>query len=90
MVCRSNASTSTLFRRAVISPSAMAPCASHSLKGATAPACPSTFLLRSLAEEYGERAICVILSGTGAAGSLGLKAVKEKGRPRYRPGPRRS
>ena len=40
---------------------------------------PFDFLLRSLAEEYGERAICVILSGTGADGSLGLKAVKEKG-----------
>jgi two-component system, chemotaxis family, CheB/CheR fusion protein len=40
---------------------------------------PFDFLLRSLAEEYGERAICIILSGTGADGSLGLKAVKEKG-----------
>ncbi len=40
---------------------------------------PFDFLLRSLAEEYGERAICVILSGTGADGSLGLKAIKEKG-----------
>jgi two-component system, chemotaxis family, CheB/CheR fusion protein len=40
---------------------------------------PFDFLLRSLAQEYGERAICAILSGTGADGSLGLKAVKEKG-----------
>ena len=40
---------------------------------------PFDFLLRSLAEEFGERAICVILSGTGADGSLGLKAIKEKG-----------
>jgi two-component system, chemotaxis family, CheB/CheR fusion protein len=40
---------------------------------------PFDFLLHSLAEECGERAICVILSGTGADGSLGLKAVKEKG-----------
>ncbi len=40
---------------------------------------PFDFLLHSLAEEYGARAICVILSGTGADGSLGLKAVKEKG-----------
>ena len=40
---------------------------------------PFDFLLRSLAEELGERAICVILSGTGADGSLGLKAIKEKG-----------
>ena len=40
---------------------------------------PFDFFLRSLAEELGERAICVILSGTGRDGSLGLKAVKEKG-----------
>ena len=40
---------------------------------------PFDFLLNSLAEEYGARAICVILSGTGADGSLGLKAVKERG-----------
>ena len=40
---------------------------------------PFDFLLRSLAEEFGERAICVILSGTGGDGSLGLKAIKEHG-----------
>ena len=40
---------------------------------------PFDFLLNSLAEEYGARTICVILSGTGADGSIGLKAVKEKG-----------
>jgi two-component system CheB/CheR fusion protein len=40
---------------------------------------PIDFLLHSLAMDYGERAICVILSGTGADGNLGLKAVKEQG-----------
>jgi two-component system CheB/CheR fusion protein len=40
---------------------------------------PFDFLLNSLASEFGARAVCVILSGTGADGSLGLKAVKEKG-----------
>ncbi|HEY0282986.1 MAG TPA: chemotaxis protein CheB [Rhizomicrobium sp.] len=40
---------------------------------------PFDFLLQSLAEECGPRAVCVILSGTGSDGSLGLKAVKEKG-----------
>src|SRR5271166_1180814 len=40
---------------------------------------PFDFFLRSLAEELGARAICVILSGTGGDGSLGLKAVKEQG-----------
>ena len=39
---------------------------------------PFDFLLNSLAREYGARAVCVILSGTGADGSLGLKAVKAK------------
>ncbi len=40
---------------------------------------PFDFLLHSLAEAYGARAICVILSGSGADGSLGLKAVHENG-----------
>jgi len=40
---------------------------------------PFDFFLRSLAEELGQRAVCVILSGTGGDGSLGLKAIKEKG-----------
>ena len=40
---------------------------------------PFDFLLHSLASEFGARAIGVILSGTGADGSLGLKAIKEKG-----------
>ena len=37
------------------------------------------FLLNSLAIEYGARVVCVVLSGTGADGSLGLKAVKANG-----------
>lgn len=40
---------------------------------------PFDFLLLSLAAECGGRAICVVLSGTGADGSRGLKSVKEKG-----------
>ncbi len=39
---------------------------------------PFDFLLHTMAEEIGARAICVVLSGTGADGSLGLKAVKER------------
>jgi two-component system CheB/CheR fusion protein len=38
---------------------------------------PFDFLLHSLAEEFGSRAVCVILSGTGSDGCLGLSAVKE-------------
>jgi two-component system CheB/CheR fusion protein len=37
------------------------------------------FFLRSLAEDQQERAICIILSGTGTHGTLGLKAVKAAG-----------
>ncbi len=40
---------------------------------------PFDFLLHSLAAEFGDRAVCVILSGTGADGSLGLKAIKDNG-----------
>jgi two-component system CheB/CheR fusion protein len=40
---------------------------------------PFDFLLHSLAEACDTRAICVILSGTGADGSLGLRAVNAKG-----------
>src|SRR5581483_5062200 len=40
---------------------------------------PFDFLLHSLADERGARAICVILSGSGADGSLGVKAVKAAG-----------
>ena len=40
---------------------------------------PFDFLLHALAADRGPLAACVILSGTGADGSLGLKAVKEHG-----------
>jgi len=40
---------------------------------------PIDFFLRSLAEDCGERAVCVILSGTGADGSLGLTAISDRG-----------
>src|SRR5437870_7284 len=35
--------------------------------------------LRSLADDQQEKAICIVLSGTGAHGTLGLKAVKAVG-----------
>jgi len=38
---------------------------------------PFDFFLRSLAQDLGERAICVVLSGAGTDGSLGLRSVKE-------------
>ena len=40
---------------------------------------PFDFLLNSMAEEFGARAICVILSGTGADGRIGSRAVKDRG-----------
>ena len=40
---------------------------------------PIDFFLRSLAQDQGEHSICIILSGTGTGGTLGLKSVKEEG-----------
>ncbi|TDH17792.1 PAS domain S-box protein [Segetibacter sp. 3557_3] len=40
---------------------------------------PVDILFRSLADIYGFRSVCVILSGTGADGSMGLKRIKERG-----------
>ena len=40
---------------------------------------PIDYLFRSMAEDLGEQAIAVILSGMGMDGTLGLKAIKEKG-----------
>ncbi len=40
---------------------------------------PIDHFFRSLADDLSERAICIILSGTGTDGTLGLKAVKEGG-----------
>ncbi len=37
------------------------------------------YFFRTLAEDREEKAICIILSGTGSDGTLGVKAVKEKG-----------
>jgi two-component system CheB/CheR fusion protein len=40
---------------------------------------PFDFLLKSFAHAFGTRAICVVLSGVGADGSAGLKAIMAKG-----------
>jgi len=40
---------------------------------------PIDFFFRSLAEDQGEKAICVILSGMGADGTLGLRAISGAG-----------
>jgi two-component system CheB/CheR fusion protein len=40
---------------------------------------PIDYFFRSLAEDQKERAICIILSGTGTDGTLGLKEVKGAG-----------
>jgi two-component system CheB/CheR fusion protein len=37
------------------------------------------FFFRSLAEDQRQRAICIVLSGTGSDGTLGLRAVKGEG-----------
>ena len=38
---------------------------------------PFDFLLRSLAEEYASRAVGVVLSGTGADGSIGVQSIRQ-------------
>ena len=40
---------------------------------------PFDFLLHSLAQQYGARAGCVVLSGTGTDGSDGLRSIKAHG-----------
>ncbi|MDZ7794569.1 MAG: chemotaxis protein CheB [Spirochaetia bacterium] len=40
---------------------------------------PIDFFFRSLAEDQGERAIAVVLSGTGSDGALGIRAIKGEG-----------
>lgn len=38
---------------------------------------PINIFFQSLAEDQGENAVCVILSGTGSDGTIGLKSIKE-------------
>jgi len=40
---------------------------------------PIDFFFRSLAQDQHERAICVVLSGTGSDGTLGVRAIKGEG-----------
>jgi len=40
---------------------------------------PIDFFFRSLAEDQRDRAICIVLSGTGSDGALGVRAVKGEG-----------
>ncbi len=49
---------------------------------------PVDIFFRTLADSHGPRAVSVILSGTGANGSMGLKRVKEGGGAAYVQNPR--
>ena len=40
---------------------------------------PIDFFFRSLAQDQHERAVCIVLSGTGSDGALGVRAVKGEG-----------
>lgn len=40
---------------------------------------PIDYFFRSLAQDQGEHAICIVLSGTGTEGTLGLKDIKGEG-----------
>ncbi len=47
------------------------PAESHSVR------LPINYFFRSLAEDQGENSICIILSGSGSDGTMGLKDIKE-------------
>jgi len=49
---------------------------------------PVDIFFRTLADEHGPRAVSVILSGTGANGSMGLKRIKERGGATFVQNPR--
>jgi two-component system, chemotaxis family, CheB/CheR fusion protein len=49
---------------------------------------PVDIFFRTLAEEHGSRAVAIILSGTGANGSMGIKRIKEKGGAAFVQNPR--
>jgi two-component system CheB/CheR fusion protein len=49
---------------------------------------PVDIFFRTLAESNGVHAVCVILSGTGANGSMGLKRIKEMGGAAFVQNPR--
>jgi two-component system CheB/CheR fusion protein len=51
---------------------------------------PVDIFFRTLAESHGSRAVCVVLSGTGANGSMGLKRIKEKGGAAFVQNPRQA
>lgn len=39
---------------------------------------PFDYLLHSMAQDCGERAVCIVLSGTGTDGTLGVASIKER------------
>jgi len=49
---------------------------------------PVDIFFRTLAESHGNQAVCVVLSGTGANGSMGLKRIKELGGSAFVQNPR--
>lgn len=49
---------------------------------------PVDIFFRTLANSHGTRAVCVVLSGTGANGSMGLKRIKEMGGATFVQNPR--
>jgi two-component system CheB/CheR fusion protein len=53
-------------------------CTLHKMEAddASAPKRPIDYFFRSLAADQKERAVCIVLSGTGTDGTLGLQAIK--------------
>ncbi len=51
---------------------------------------PVDVFFRTLADSHGPRAVCVVLSGSGANGSMGLKRIKELGGAAFVQNPRQA
>ncbi|MCD6062197.1 MAG: signal transduction histidine kinase [Flavipsychrobacter sp.] len=49
---------------------------------------PVDIFFRTMADAYQSKAVCVVLSGTGANGSMGLKRIKEQGGATFVQNPR--
>ena len=67
------------FRRTKTCPSCTGCCTCSNRRSPRGLRLPIDFFLRSLAQDQQEQSIGVILSGMGSDGTLGLRAIKEKG-----------